>query len=144
MSSRFCPFPAESVEGGSKVSCTKNRKIPPQEGVHLFAVAVVVHLFRMEQVTEGCVTEMVRVKSADSPLSATAGVKTPPQGTGVCILACQVRLSCFCRFPAQLKVGVECLARGTEKFLSRKVCAFLVWLQLCMFVCIQKGTEESV
>ena len=81
-----------------------------------------------------CVTEMVRVKSTDSPLSATAGVKTPPQGTGVCILACQVRLPCFCRFPAQLKVGVECLTQGPEKFLSRKVCAFLVWLQLCMFV----------
>ena len=34
-----------------------------------------------------CVTEMVRVESTDSPLSATVVVKTPPQGTGVCILA---------------------------------------------------------
>jgi len=31
-----------------------------------------------------CVTEMVRVESTDSPLSAMAGVKAPPQGTGVC------------------------------------------------------------
>ena len=31
-----------------------------------------------------CVTEMVRVESAYSPLSAMAGVKAPPQGTGVC------------------------------------------------------------
>ena len=29
-------------------------------------------------------TEMVRVESADSPLSAMAEVKAPPQGTGVC------------------------------------------------------------
>ena len=34
----------------------------------------------------------------------------------------------------QLKVGVERLAQGPEKFLSRKVCAFLLWLQWCMFV----------
>ena len=77
---------------------------------------------------------MVSVKSTDSPLSATAVVKTPPQGTSVCILACQVMSSCFCRFPVQLKVGVEHLAQRPEKFLSRKVCAFLLWLQLCMFV----------
>ena len=31
-----------------------------------------------------CVTEMVSVESADSPLSAMAGVKAPPRGTGVC------------------------------------------------------------
>ena len=31
-----------------------------------------------------CVTEMVRVESADSPLSATAVVKAPPRGTGEC------------------------------------------------------------
>ena len=31
-----------------------------------------------------CVTEVVRVESADSPLSAMAGVKAPPQGTSVC------------------------------------------------------------
>ena len=31
-----------------------------------------------------CVTEMVRVEFADFPLSAMAGVKTPPQGTCVC------------------------------------------------------------
>ena len=31
-----------------------------------------------------CVTEMVRVESKDSPLSAMAGVKAPPQGIGVC------------------------------------------------------------
>ena len=30
-----------------------------------------------------CVTEIVRVESADSPLSAMAVVKTPPQGTGI-------------------------------------------------------------
>ena len=29
-----------------------------------------------------CVTEMVRVQSADSPLSAMARIKAPPQGTG--------------------------------------------------------------
>ena len=55
--------------------------------MHFFcAVAVVVHmfvLFRMQQVTE-CVTEMVSVESTDSPLSAMAGVKAPPRGTGVC------------------------------------------------------------
>ena len=33
-----------TVEGGSGVSRT-NRKIPPQEGVCIFAVAVVVHMF---------------------------------------------------------------------------------------------------
>ena len=33
-------------------------------------------------------------------------------------------------------VGVKCLALGPDKFLSRKVCAFLLWLQLCMFVFI--------
>ena len=31
-----------------------------------------------------CVTEMVRVKSAYFPLSATAVVKAPPRGTGEC------------------------------------------------------------
>ena len=30
------------------------------------------------------VAEMVRVNSADSPLSAMAMVKAPPRGTGVC------------------------------------------------------------
>ena len=29
-------------------------------------------------------TEMVRVESSDSPLSAMAVVEAPPQGTGVC------------------------------------------------------------
>ena len=55
----FYSFLAESVEGGSRASRMKNRKIPPQEGVHLFAVAVVVHiqylLFHMQQGTEGSV-----------------------------------------------------------------------------------------
>ena len=36
----------------------------------------------------------------------------------------------------QLKVGVERLAQRPEKFLSRKVCAFLLWLQSCVFVYI--------
>ena len=58
-------------------------------------------------------------------------------------------LSCFCHFPAQLKVGVECLTQGPEKFLSRKVCAFLVWLQVCMFCCFtcsraEKGVGQMV
>ena len=30
-----------------------------------------------------CVTEVVRIEFADSPLSATVLVKAPPQGTGV-------------------------------------------------------------
>ena len=38
---------------------------------------------------------MVRVESTDSPLSATVVVKTPPQGTGVCILACEVSFIAF-------------------------------------------------
>ena len=88
---------------------------------------------------------MVRVESTDSPLSATAGVKTPLQGTGMCILACQIMSSCFCRFPAQSKVEVECLTRRTEKFLSRKVCAFFcaVAVVVHMFVLfrMQQVTE---
>ena len=101
-----------------------------------YAVAAVVHVFVFIVVSyaaghgKECVTEMVRVESAYSPLSATAVVKAPPRGKGVCILACQVRLSCFCCFPAQLKVGVERLTQGTEKFLPRKVCAFLLWQQV--------------
>ena len=93
------------------------------------AVAVVVYVCIVSYAAghgKECVTEIVRVKSTDSPLSATAVVKTPPQGTGVCILACQVMLSCLCCFPAQLKVGVERLTQGQDKFLSRKVCAFLL------------------
>ena len=60
----------------------------------IFTVAAVVHMFvwfRMQQGTIGVhvcdrdgQTEMVRVESTDSPLSATAVVKAPPQGTGVC------------------------------------------------------------
>ena len=50
-----------------------------------FAVAAVVHMFVYIVVSyaaghrKECVTEMVRVKSTDSPLSAMAVVKTPPQ-----------------------------------------------------------------
>ena len=54
----FYSFLAESVEGGSRASRMKNRKIPPQEGVCTFAVAVVVHmfvLFHIQQGTEGSV-----------------------------------------------------------------------------------------
>ena len=92
----------------------------------IFAVAVVVHVCIVLYAAghgKECVTEIVRVESTDSPLSATAVVKTPLQGTGVCILACQVMFSCLC---AQLKVGVEHLTQGQDKFLSRKVCAFLL------------------
>ena len=76
-----------------------------------YAVAAVVHMFVYIVVSyaaghrKECVTEMVRVKSTDSSLSATAVVKTPPQGTSVCILACQVMSSCFCCFPAYLVKG---------------------------------------
>ena len=53
------------------------------------ALAAVVHMFVfIASYAAGhrkeCVTEVVRVQSADSPLSAMAGVKTPPQGRGVC------------------------------------------------------------
>ena len=74
-------FPAESVEGGSRFHTRKSL----EEGVCFFAVAVVVHLFVyiVASYTEGhgkeCVTEMVRVESADSPLSAMAGVKLLPK-----------------------------------------------------------------
>ena len=74
-----------TVEGGGRVSRTRNRKIPLKEGVCISGVAAVVYVCMY---TAGhrreCVTEMVRVKSADSPLSAMAGVKAPSQGTGVC------------------------------------------------------------
>ena len=38
-------------------------------------------------------TEVVRVEPADSPLSAMAGVKAPPQGTGVHV--CETFFCCF-------------------------------------------------
>ena len=44
-----------AVEGGSRASRTRTRGVPPQEGGHIFAVAVVVDmfvLFHMQQVTE--------------------------------------------------------------------------------------------
>ena len=70
----------------------KNRKIPPQEGVCIFCCScscayVCIVLYAAGHRKE-CVAEVVRVESADSPLSATAEVKAPPQGTGVCV-ACQ-------------------------------------------------------
>ena len=56
----------------------------------IFAVAAVVYVC-MYAAGHGkeCVTEMVRVKSADSPVSAMAGTKTPSQGTGVCEITFQ-------------------------------------------------------
>ena len=76
-----------------------------------------------------CVTEMVRVESTDSPLSAMAVVKAPPRGTGVCeITFSHIKSSDHDSVPflqSQLKVGMERLTRRiTEKFLSRKVCTF--------------------
>ena len=57
----------------------------PRKVCAFFAVAVVVHMFVLfAGHRKECVTEMVRVESTDSPLSAMAGVKAPPQGTGVC------------------------------------------------------------
>ena len=47
-------FIVVAYASGSRASHTKNRKIPPQRYVYLFAVAVVVRniLFRMQQGTE--------------------------------------------------------------------------------------------
>ena len=86
MSSCFCCFPAESVEGGSRASRTRTRQAPLQEGVCILQLCMFVFIVVSYAAGRGkeCVTEMVRVESADSPLSATAGVKDPPQGTGVC------------------------------------------------------------
>ena len=40
-------------------------------------------------------------------------------------------------------MGVERLARGTDKFLSRKVCALLLWLQWCIFVLLVVSYEAG-
>ena len=54
--------------------------MPPQEGVCIFfTVAVVVHMFVLFCMQKECVTEMVRIESADSPLSAMAGFKLLPE-----------------------------------------------------------------
>ena len=68
----------------------KTRQVPLKEGVCIFAVAAVVHMFVFIVVSYAaghgreCVVEVFRVKSADSPLSAMAVVKVPPQGKGEC------------------------------------------------------------
>ena len=73
-----------TVEGGSRASRTRNRKIPPQEGVCIiFAVAAVVHmfvLFCMQQVTERSVWQRWSGSSLQTPLnlSTMAVVKAPP------------------------------------------------------------------
>ena len=77
-------------------------------------------------------TEMVRVKSVDSSLSATAVVEAPPQGTGVCESTFwhvkSYHRDSVTFLQSQLKVEVERIAQGTDTLLSRKLCAFLLWL----------------
>ena len=51
-------------------------------------------------------------------------------------VACQVMSSCFFVFPVQLKVGVEHLPQGPDKFLPRKVCASFCCGCSCAYVCI--------
>jgi len=58
------------------------------------------------------------------------------------VLACQVMSSCFCVFPAQLKVGVECLAWRTEKFFPRNI--FLCCGCSCAYVCICSRAQKGV
>ena len=74
-----------------RVSCrtsrTRNRQAPLQEGVCILQLCMFVHVFLVVSYAAGhgkeCVTEMVRVESTDSHLSAMAGAKAPLQGTGV-------------------------------------------------------------
>ena len=88
--------------------------------------------------------EMVRVESTDSPLSAMAGVKTPPQGTGVCILACEVSFVAFLHSEG----GSEVSCTRTRQVPSQEgVCisavaavVHIVYLLLHM----QQDTERSV
>ena len=42
-----------TVEGGSRASCTRTRQVPLKEGVCIFAVAAVVHMFVLQQGTIG-------------------------------------------------------------------------------------------
>ena len=61
--------------------------MPTQEGVCIFCHGCSCAYVCIVSYTAGhrkeCVTEVVRVKSADFPLSAIAGVKAPLRGTGV-------------------------------------------------------------
>ena len=88
VSSCFCCFLAESVEGGSRAFRTRTRQAPLQEGVCILQLCMFVHVFLVVSYAAGhgkeCVAEMVRVESTDSHLSATAVVKAPPRGTGEC------------------------------------------------------------
>ena len=100
-----------TVEGGSGVSRTRTGEVPLEEGVCISAMAAVVHMFVFIVLyaaghRKECVTEMVRVESADSSLSATAVVKTPPQGTGVCVLAVK---SCHHVYVASCTVEGVCI-----------------------------------
>ena len=58
-----------------------NRKIPLQKGVCIFFLFICLHCLYAAGHGKECVTEIVRVESTNSPLSAIAA---PPQGTGVC------------------------------------------------------------
>ena len=88
-------------------------------------------------------TEVVRIHSACSPLSAMAGAKAPPQGTGVCILACQVM---FLLLSCAVEGGSRASRTRTRqiKFLPRKVCEFLLWLQLCICSYTEGHRKECV
>ena len=74
-----------TVEGGSRASRTRTRQVPLEEGVCIFAVAAVVYILVLYTARhrQEYVMEVVRVESAESPLTATAVVKAPPRGTGV-------------------------------------------------------------
>ena len=124
-----------TVEGGSGVSRTRNRKIPPQEGVCIFAVAAGVYVccFVCSRSRKGVCDGEGQGQVRRLPfVSHGRGQSSSPRYR--CMLdhvlhvACQVMSSCFFVFPVWLKVGVEHLAQGPDEFLPRKVCAFLLWL----------------
>ena len=62
------------------MSHTMNRKIPPQEGVCIiFCCGCSCAYVSYAGHGNECVTEMVRVESTESPLSAMAGVQLLPK-----------------------------------------------------------------
>ena len=85
MSSCFCCFPAQLKVGVECLARRTGKNSSPGRCVH-FCCGCSCAYFVSYAAEHGkeCVKEVVRVEPADSSLSAMAGVKAPPQGTGEC------------------------------------------------------------
>ena len=93
------------------------------------------------------VTEVVRVESADSPLSATAMVKAPPRGTGICeSLLCHVIM--FLLLSCTVEGGSRASRTRTRQVPLQEGVYFCCGCScVCLYLLLfrmQQSTERSV